>query len=357
MRKLLALTIIVLIFFPLVGAAITVLSLNPWILDRNFYISLLSDPRLYDELLDEELPARFNDQVLPEVDQLPVSALAPALREVVTTDYLREQATTITNNIFDFIDGRVTSVEVYLDLMPIKALIGGEARPRFAQTLAASLPACSAGQEPIAPGGSVYRCIPSGTGVDEAAAVIEDALPRLLETAPSRISLGEPLRLEGADWFLGATIRRGLNQAIGYLIAATAITWLIAGFVAGSTWRERMFWLGVPLLLVAIPTFLIGLSLSSEIASAAVRGELSNSDITVNGMTYTPGFESALASVIGGALISTGNTLIGIGAVLSLAGMGLFIAGLVQPSARKRGSPTVTIPTPGEKPKRREDNF
>ncbi|MBC6937840.1 MAG: hypothetical protein DWB42_18705, partial [Chloroflexi bacterium] len=161
--------------------------------------------------------------------------------------------------------------------------------------------------------------------------------------------------LEGADWFLGATIRRGLNQAIGYLIAATAITWLIAGFVAGSTWRERMFWLGVPLLLVAIPTFLIGLSLSSEIASAAVQGGLSN--ITVNGTTYTPGFESALASVIGGALISTGNALIGIGAVLTLAGIGLFIAGLVQPSARKRGGPTVTIPAPGEKPKRREDDF
>jgi hypothetical protein len=355
-RKLLALCIIVLIFFPLAAAAIAMLSINPWILDRNFYINLLGDRRLYEGLLDDELPARFNDQVLPQVDQLPAAALAAALREVVTTDYLREQAITITNGIFDFIDGRVNTLEVYLDLTPVKAQITGDARARFAQTLAANLPPCSAGQEPIAPGGSVYRCLPSGTSVDEAATIIEDALPRLLETAPSRINLGEPVRLEGADWFLGATVRRGLNQTIGFLIAVTAIAWLLAGFIAGHTWRERMFWLGVPLLLVAIPTFLIGLSLNSEIATAIIRGGLGS--VTVNGQAvYTSGFEDALAAVIGAAIITSGNTLMSVGAVLTLAGLGLFIAGLVQPSARERGGPTVTIPAPGEKPKRSVDDF
>src|SRR5512147_451995 len=97
MRKFLALVLIVAVVAPLIAAMIALLSIDSWVLNRDFYVKALSDERLYEGLLNEELPNRLNQQVFKEVDSLPASALGPALRTVVTPNYLRDQAVTMTN--------------------------------------------------------------------------------------------------------------------------------------------------------------------------------------------------------------------------------------------------------------------
>ena len=51
MRKLLALIIAVAVVFPLAMAALSLMSVSPWALDRKFYEQLLGDTRLYEVLL------------------------------------------------------------------------------------------------------------------------------------------------------------------------------------------------------------------------------------------------------------------------------------------------------------------
>ena len=53
MRKLLALMIAVAVVFPLALAALSLMSVSPWALDRKFYEQLLDDPRLYEVLLQQ----------------------------------------------------------------------------------------------------------------------------------------------------------------------------------------------------------------------------------------------------------------------------------------------------------------
>ena len=154
MRKFLALFIWLCVFFPIALAALTLTSIRPWVLDRSFYERIVNDERIYDALFAENIPSQFNREVFGEAEQLPLGAVNSALREVITPDYLRTQSVNVVNEVFDFIEGRDSSFEVSMDLVPIKAALAGEDGQRFAHTLAAALPTCADGQKRVVPIGS-----------------------------------------------------------------------------------------------------------------------------------------------------------------------------------------------------------
>jgi hypothetical protein len=56
MRKLTALVILIVVFFPLALATMTMTAIRPWILDRRFYERLVSDERLYEAQWTDDLP-------------------------------------------------------------------------------------------------------------------------------------------------------------------------------------------------------------------------------------------------------------------------------------------------------------
>lgn len=346
MRKLLALVLIVVIVAPLIAVTLGFLAVDSWILDREFYINALSNEQLYEAVLTEELPRQMNREVLTEVDSLPAGALSAALRTVVTPDYLRQQAVANTNSFFDYIEGRAPAPLLYLDIQPIKAQIAGDARPDFARALAENLPACTAGQDAVAPGGSVIRCIPTEMTVDQAAAQIEDALPRLLETAPNRIPIGEGVNVQSADWFINLTLRSQLNRFIGALLLASLLVWLVAGLIAGNTLRERLFWLGGALLLPAIPAALLGGAFLSAPAVNAIDVNLTGS------LSYSSTFEQAVMDVVRPALSATGGSLLGLGMALTLVGLIFIISASRMEPAYHRMGPTVLIMPSGDKAKR-----
>ena len=351
MRKFLALLLIAFVVAPLIASMIALLSIDSWILDRDFYVNALSDQRLYEGLLDEELPNRMNQQAIREVDSLPSGALSAALRTVVTPDYMRDQAVTMTNELFDFFEGRAPAPQLSLDLQPIKQEIAGEGGPRFALALAENLPVCAASQEPVAPGGSVMRCRPEDVTVDEAAAQIEDALPRLLETAPNRIELGDPVNLRGTEWFFGLSLRSQLNQVIGVLLLVSLLAWVVAGLIAGNTMRERLIWWGFGLLLPALPCAIAGMALTGVVAGGIIQTGVRGA--TWEGVAYSEPFNRAIIEVITPALSATGNSLLGLGAVLTFVGVLFIIIGSRMERAGRAIGPLVTVPM-GDKPKRDE---
>lgn len=331
MRKLIALFLIVALVFPLTLATLSVISISSWVLDRNFYTNLVSDSRLYEALLTEDLPGYFNSHhIVQQADSLPAGALSKALREMVTPDYLRDQSVRLVNNAFDFIEGRTFTLDLYFDAAPIKAALQSDGGPRFAHTLAANLPGCAASQESIAPGGSLMRCLPSDVTVDQAANKITAALPAFLNDVPDHINLNrEPInmnvRWRGVSWsFIGAT--GGLNIAIGVLLFMAAGAWLITAFIGGEDRRGHLLWLGWSLIFPAIIIFLIGLAVTTPLAFNWTNFGLSQAHF--GGAEFSPAFREAIVSVAGSALNTIANGFLAAGAVAGALALMLMTWGL-----------------------------
>ncbi len=349
MRKIIALLLTIFLVFPLIMATLSVISVSSWVLDRGFYEGLLGDERLYEVLLSEELPNYFGRRiVVREIESLPADALSDALREVVTPAYMREQALRIVDDVFDFIEGRDFTLDLYLDIAPIKAALRGEAGPRFSRTLAEGLPTCAAGQEALAPDGTIIRCIPADVSVEEAAGLISLALPVYLDEVPDRIDLNRnPIdlrrELRGAEIWTGFVGTNGLNLAIIVLVFIAGSFWAVAALIGGEDQRERLMWLGWTLLIPAVLIFLIGLPINSDVASNWVRYGFN--EARFGGFEYSAEFRQALLDVSRHALNQIANGFMAAGGVAGAIALALLAWGFSTPS-EKRMARAMAYPAP-----------
>jgi len=338
MRKPIALLLVIFLVFPLILATLSVIAISSWVLDRSFYEDLLGDERLYEVLLSEELPSFFGRRiVVSEIESLPAKALSDALRQVVTPEYMRTQALRIVDDVFDFIDGRDFTLDLYLDLAPIKAALRGEAGPRFSRALAEGLPSCASGQDALAPGGTIIRCRPSDVSIEEAAGMVSLALPVYLDEVPDRINLNRrpiDLRIElrGAEVWAGLFGANGLNLAIMVLVLIAGSFWAVAALIGGEDRRERLQWLGWSLLVPALLIFLIGLGINSGIASNWVRFGLN--EARFGGFEYSAEFRQALIEVSRSALNTVANGFLAAGGASGAIALALIAWGFSTPSEK-----------------------
>ena len=325
MRKLFAQLILIFVFFPLAVTAMTLTSIRPWILDRGFYERMVSDERLYDALLTGDLPNQFNARIFVEGDDLPLSALNTALREVVTFGYLRTQSLTIVDEVFDFIDGRTENFEIGFDITPIKAALVEESAVRFATTLAAALLPCESGQAAVPPGGRLVRCIAANSSVDAAAEQITLALPGLLEDAPDRIILNDPANLRNdwgyMDWFVGSSTRGGLDIAVLTVILTSVSVGIVGAFLGGDDLRGRLMWLGSSLFVTASLFVLIGLVMATPLIAGPLSNGLNAADW--GGIQYSKAFREAVTAIVTPLVQQIGTGFLLTGMVSGLIAFGL----------------------------------
>ncbi|HJW84425.1 MAG TPA: hypothetical protein VJ754_08975, partial [Anaerolineae bacterium] len=338
MRKLLALLLYIFIVFPLILATLVVASVSTWVLDREFYTDLLGDTRLYEVLLSEDLPNYLNRRVVREADSLPAKALGDALREVVTPEYLRTQALNIVNDAFDFAEGRDYTLDLYLDAQPIKDALRSEGGTRFARVLAASLPTCASGQESLARGATLPRCLPSSISVDQAADMVVAALPAFLDKVPDRIQLSDrPIdmrrELRGAEIWAGLAGTNSLTVAIVILVFISGSFWYISALLAGEDRRERLMWLGWMLIVPAILVFMIGLAVNTDVASGWVSYGLNQARF--EGVEYSLAFRQALIDVARDALNTVASGFLAVGGVAGAIALALVVWGGSVPPERR----------------------
>ena len=120
MRKFIGIVLFLFIVGPSILFGLIAASVAPWALNRGFYTDILSNESIYEIILSDQLPVWLNRDVIPQADNLPNASLAVALRSVVTPQYLRDQAVTIVNGVFDVIEGRSDSFHAVIDIRPIK---------------------------------------------------------------------------------------------------------------------------------------------------------------------------------------------------------------------------------------------
>jgi hypothetical protein len=350
MRKVLALLLIIFIVFPMALATLSTIAISTWALDRDFYTDLVGDPRLYEVLLSEDLPNYVGRRIaVREVDGVPARALSQALREVVTPEYLAGEATRIVDQVFAVIEGESSTFVITLDVAPLKSALRGEAGRRFAQTLAANLPACAAGQESRTPGGTIIRCLPSSVSVEEATGMIVSALPAFLDEIPDQINLArERVFLTGVarGWTTMMFGQDALNFAVLVLVFITGGLWLAAAFIGGEDSRERLLWLGWSLLAPAVLVFALGLLVGTEFTTGWVRFGLN--EARLEGFEYSDSFRLALQEVARTALDTVANGFLMAGGVAGGIAIGLIAWGYTTPKTRRMvpAAAPVAVATP-----------
>ncbi len=263
------------LFLPLAMSAMIMSSMRPWILDHTFYEGVVNNDRVYDVLLNGELANQFNNQFFSPADQLPVTALNSALREVITANYLRTQSAKVVTNIFDFVQGRASKFDVSIDLTPIKTALTGAAGQRFANTLAAALPFCESDQTAVASGGNLPRCIAHNTSIAATAAQIAHALPAALANTPNSLALSSTFDLQNnlsaLDWFLDVTVRSGLDMAIVMVILLTVLVGVALSYMRGGDLYANLRWLSQSLFVPAGLFLLVGVTVSNPLIANALQ--------------------------------------------------------------------------------------
>jgi hypothetical protein len=265
MRQAIAVIMIILLVFPLIFAAMMSFSVGTWALDRGFYLQLVSDERIYEAILRDTAWEEEQIFEVTEFEGIPSDALAKALREVVSPNYLRSQAVALVDRTFDGIEGRTSSIELSVDITPLKDRLRSDGGDRFARSLAANLPVCSSGQTPLAAGAQMPRCRPANLNEEQLAQQITAALPDFLDSLPD--SYPEPAETVFFDYdpenefWMGFVGTNRLVWASILLALIAASFWVGAAFVGGENRRQIVQWLGWPLFVPAVITLICGISI------------------------------------------------------------------------------------------------
>lgn len=263
-RKLLAVLLILALVLPLLQAALTLFAVSGWALKRTFYRELLGQERAYAALLAEARANKDRTWELgdwappPGLEGPPAEALAKALAQTVSADYLRRQAVQSLEAFFDLLEGTGPGQEPALDLRPLKRELGAGSRQAFADALAEALPSCRTGQDTLHPVSRLPVCRPSGMSVQRASQLVYAALPAALGRVPDRCPLGGWAHSAAWSGPLSAA-RLGWAAVILGLIAAGS--WIGAAFLGGRNRAQVTAFLGWSLLPPALLTLGAGLAL------------------------------------------------------------------------------------------------
>lgn len=354
MRKFVALIVFIFPFLPLACGALGLLAVNSWILDRSFYTGVVDDPRLYDALLDEDLPAYLMQEAENTGSNIPAAALTAGLQAINTsdfaiTDYIRNQAVEVVNHVFDFVDGPSTVLNPSFDLKPIREALSEPAtRTAFSQAVAENLPECTSNQSAYPSGTKLPVCRPANETPGSMAEQIQKALPGIIETLPDTIALGDSVTLTPTMRENIDAVRGALNSGIMSVALGAAVFGVFVGLLGGDGLRGKLLWMGLALLVPALMVLGLGLAMGQGNASWL---NSATAEFRVNGDLIHSDFNAATLAVIENIFQRIGSSFTITGLLAGVVSLILIFAGLVLPagaSSQMGGSRFVEVPVGGE---------
>jgi hypothetical protein len=262
---------------------------------------------------------------LPGLSAFPPAMGREALRELLPSTYLRDQAGSVMDQVFTYLWGR-GPLALSVDLSPLKQSLTGDRAHRFALAMAKEMP--EAATSAAAPKrGTIPSSRPKGWTVDQTARFIEASLPKVLADVPDRLELGDtvPLPWKGFSAF---------GMLIGAAVAAMLLAcgaWLGSAFAFSDVTRERLLWLGGSLLAPALCVLSVGVfSAASPLALSWARFGISAADFTGTGVSQ--GFVDAIVNAARLSLGRIGIGFLATGGIAAGIGIGLLVWGGITPS-------------------------
>jgi hypothetical protein len=363
MRKFIAIVLLIFPFLPLACGALSLLAVNSWILDRGFYTGVADDPRLYEALLDEDLPAFLMRETASSGEEFPAAALAAGLQTVVTSDYLRTEAVGFVTDFFDYIDGKTNTLNAAIDLTPVKAILASpDGRTSFSRAVADNLLPCASGQSAFPSNSKLPVCRPAGETADSMFEQIHKALPGIVETLPDTLPFtsASSSDLEIRDGF--SALRWGLNSGVSGLAFAAAVFGILLAVIGGDGLNGKLRWAGVALLIPSL--MILGLGLAINQGGSLNWLNSANSEFRINGELVSSEFSGTALAIfenvfqrVGGSFATTGFLAGAVSLILIFVG---FLLPSVPASQRGGSGGWVEVPVGGPfvdvpgKPKRKE---
>lgn len=334
MRTILGLIVYLFITFALLIGAMYTTAITTWALDRGFYEDILANREIFTTFVESEEFAQvlaldnLDAPADAQNDDPTFTALVLALREVVTADYLQEQALILVDDIFALLESNNPDVRFAIDLTPIKENLSSEQGTAFTNVYITNLPLCEAVSEDTLPSEDypLPTCVEDDASREIVAAQIRDNLPQLIAELPDELALDEPITVPSPQGGIATVLRTALLGLWG----VAAFFWLVTAFVGGSNRRGILLWLGGTLLLPAILVLVTGLATNFGIRDFQTLGFESNM-IEINGTPLEGDLALALTDLLRRTVgrIATGFLMVG-GAALGVAalflGLGQFAA-------------------------------
>jgi hypothetical protein len=336
MRRVPAILIVLFLACPLFFAALVTISVSTWALDRNFYLGLLSDERLY-QVPDATTSATWGGAAIPGLEGISWRSVGRASKEIFTPAYLRGQALRILGDVFDTLEGRESVAELSIDFAPVKKALLGEPGKRFARMLAEDLPVGGAAADFQVKRSSLPHSRPASISVDRAASVIQAGLPELAKSIPDTYRIGDSgsFHFEGWRWE-----RFPRFSVVGMLVFADVVLlliaggfWVAAGFIGGANTFERLQWLGWSLLAPALGVLAIGLLINMSVFWDWIRWGIETARLATQG--FGEGFSAALLAAIRQAMMRVGTGFIATGAIAGGVAAGLLAGSWAMPKTAR----------------------
>lgn len=255
MRKFLAILLILLLVIPLMTAALLVVPLRTWILNRSFYSKALSGEQLAKVLQSSPVfPVQLELPI--QVSQETMDALYGVIKQSFTPQYLDSQVQPLVDGVLNLVEGKTSSLQVKLDLIPIKAAMLNEKRDEVLSILAGGIPVCAAGQTPV-----------QGTPICRPASISEEsftqtfvapAVTQVVQSLPDEYDLQtvSGFSLDRLFFWQSALPGMSVPNAFTLLVVLIGLLaflfWLISALVADDDWGVRLQWLGAALILPAV---------------------------------------------------------------------------------------------------------
>ncbi len=261
MRKFLAVLLILLLVIPLMTTALLVVPLRTWMLDRSFYTKALSGEQLSKVLQSSPVfPVQLELPI--QVSQETMDALYGVIKQTFTAQYLDSQVQPLVDGVLNLVEGKTTSLQVKLDLKPIKAAMLNEKRDEVLSIIAAGIPACAAGQTATQSGAQI--CRPASVTVESfTQTFVAPALTQVVQSLPDAYDMQtvSGFSLDRLYFWQSALPGMNLPNALTLLVALISLLallfWLISALVADDNWGVRLQWLGAALIVPAVIVLLV----------------------------------------------------------------------------------------------------
>lgn len=322
--------ILVTLFIPLAVVSLGGASISTWVLDRNFYTGLLDNEALYDALLNSDIQAEIQRSLTQgRTGDYSAAAFTAGIGTILTPAYMREQVTQNVNAIFDLVEGKSKTLNLMIDLRPIKNNLSDNQQIAFATAYVGALSACT-GSEPANP--ALPVCIPSDKSADQLISDIRESIPGFVRTIPDTIPLTQGLSekdLAGLSVLSSGPFQTAISSILVACLLPMVILWLMIGFVGGTTFRGVLLWLGGSLLVPALFVLLIGTGVRggvSQITGEAVEITLNSGGQSVE---LSPETRAALVQIGQSTGVKVADGLTNYGAIATGAAVVLLFMGVI----------------------------
>jgi hypothetical protein len=315
MRKFLAFVLALALAIPMLIGSLVMLSVKPWVLNRDFYKKSLTDDRLYASI-DSLLAIEEKGSVTLGGVSFDSAALRYALVKALPRADLKAFGSDAVDSAFNALESKTPGKKVVLDYSKLKASLKRNAKP-FVSAYAEKLPAGTA----TAFNPSDLSSIPQGMGKAKFEASALPLVQQGIDSGFKESSFSFPDFSSAVESgpFKGNAVKAYSAAMFASLVMAF-VAWILCGMLWPKPWSSRLPFMGGVLIFSSLGILAIGVAGSLLVNAQSVMHGLAFFDLPLKAsadqLAPFKGYIASLAATMSKGFFITGIVAASVGACL-----------------------------------------